>query len=364
MMRASAGALLLAVVFLCPPNAAAQTWFAELSAGRTDYDPLVVDTGSNNLSGTIRYEGLKNLWMYGTAAAPLGAQDPFWSGLGAGGRLLIPHSPSGVVFGADVDVHGFVYRDRIVQYTGTGGSLDAMPFAAFSFGPAYLNVQGGWRGQTFSYSTGRESRSVLDGGVLLSLGRAFRVETEARVVGAPEGVYPSITAGFKYTSATWHLWGRAGKWVSSDIDDVTWGAGASYRIRPQLTVWTGVRQDAPDPLYWNSSRRTWSAGLSRSFGAGAQPLRVPKTVGPGLVEIRLPASASPTTELSIAGTFSDWQLRPMQRDGAEWVIRLTLSPGIYHYAFRTAEGVWFVPPSVAGRHDDGMGGHAASIVVG
>jgi len=46
------------------------------------------------------------------------------------------------------------------------------------------------------------------------------------------------------------------------------------------------------------------------------------------------------------------------------VIRVPLTAGVYHYAFRSAGGEWFVPASVVGRRDDGMGGHVAVLVVG
>jgi hypothetical protein len=36
---------------------------------------------------------------------------------------------------------------------------------------------------------------------------------------------------------------------------------------------------------------------------------------------------------------------------------------VYHYAFRSHTGQWFVPASVAGRRDDGFGGHIAILVV-
>jgi hypothetical protein len=45
------------------------------------------------------------------------------------------------------------------------------------------------------------------------------------------------------------------------------------------------------------------------------------------------------------------------------VIRLPLAAGVYQYAFRSATGEWFVPTSIAGRRDDGMGGHVAVLVV-
>jgi hypothetical protein len=45
------------------------------------------------------------------------------------------------------------------------------------------------------------------------------------------------------------------------------------------------------------------------------------------------------------------------------VVRLSLAPGVYHYAFRSAKGDWFVPVSTAGRRGDGMGGYQAVLVV-
>ncbi len=53
----------------------------------------------------------------------------------------------------------------------------------------------------------------------------------------------------------------------------------------------------------------------------------------------------------------------MQRDGRDWLLRITLPPGAYHYAFRSSNGEWFVPSSTPGRQDDGMGGHVALMVV-
>jgi hypothetical protein len=44
-------------------------------------------------------------------------------------------------------------------------------------------------------------------------------------------------------------------------------------------------------------------------------------------------------------------------------LRGTAAPGVYHYAFVAEDGTWFVPESVPGRQDDGMGGHVAVLVV-
>ena len=54
---------------------------------------------------------------------------------------------------------------------------------------------------------------------------------------------------------------------------------------------------------------------------------------------------------------------PMQREGRDWTIRLPLAKGAYHYAFQSARGAWFVPASIPGRRDDGMGGQVAVLLV-
>ena len=53
----------------------------------------------------------------------------------------------------------------------------------------------------------------------------------------------------------------------------------------------------------------------------------------------------------------------MEREGDHWVYRVAVAPGVYNYAFVGADGTWFVPESVPGRKDDGMGGFVAVVVV-
>ena len=48
---------------------------------------------------------------------------------------------------------------------------------------------------------------------------------------------------------------------------------------------------------------------------------------------------------------------------ARWTYTAKLAPGVYHYAFVAADGTWFVPRSVRGRQNDGMGGEVAVLVV-
>jgi len=53
----------------------------------------------------------------------------------------------------------------------------------------------------------------------------------------------------------------------------------------------------------------------------------------------------------------------MVRQGDAWVLTLPLGRGVYRYAYRGADGEWFVPEGTPGRQDDGFGGVAAVLIV-
>jgi hypothetical protein len=82
----------------------------------------------------------------------------------------------------------------------------------------------------------------------------------------------------------------------------------------------------------------------------------------GHAVITIPVRSAKGTP-SIAGDFTGWKPVPMHRAGSRWTYTAKLDPGVYHYAFVAEDGSWFVPESVAGRQDDGMGGHVAVLVV-
>jgi hypothetical protein len=157
------------------------------------------------------------------------------------------------------------------------------------------------------------------------------------------------------------LWGRAEQWIGNELNDFGWGVGASVPLG-YADVWAAVRRDTRDPLYWNPSRHSWTVGLTRRLGARPPVFQPAPVSRDGRTILRLPASglAGP---ISVAGEFSGWQPRPMQRVGDAWVLELPLAPGVYRYAFVDAAGQWFVPASVPGRLDDGMGGHVAVLIV-
>ena len=103
--------------------------------------------------------------------------------------------------------------------------------------------------------------------------------------------------------------------------------------------------------------------MTQRLGRVASPIRpIPATESGGVL-VTLRASDAPSGQISIAGDFNNWQPTPMQREGDRWVVRLPIGAGVYHYAFRSSTGTWFVPSSTPGRRDDGMGGHVAVLMV-
>jgi hypothetical protein len=341
----------------------AQGLSVDVSAGRIVYDPVSVNLGTNNVMGTVRYDARRGAWVYGTGAAPMREGDPVWGAFGGGARLM----PAGaaarrVILGADVDGHGFVFRDRVALLNGTGGTLEALPFASVAAGSGRIEVRGGWRGQTLDYASEVIRRGVLEAGTRATYGQQVRVQGDVKWVHSPEGTFPFVGGTVVYGGAPLQVWAQSGKWLSDVLDDVTWGAGMGLAIGAQSTLWAAARQEAPDPLYWNAVRRTWSVGLTRQLGRSPRLLRAAQ-IEPSGVVIRLPIAEAPGDALFIGGDFNQWQPVPMKRDGNEWTIQLPLAKGAYHYAFRSARGEWFVPASVAGRRDDGFGGQVAVMVV-
>jgi hypothetical protein len=341
-----------------------QGWSADVSAGRLVYDPVSANVSTNNLIGSLRYDTRRELWVYGAGAVPAGDDGTFWGAVGSGGRLIfsVPRA-GGASIGADVGAHGFSFRDRVADQDGTGGTLEAIPFARLAVGMGFVEGRGGWRGHTLSYAGTRDSRRVFETGVRAGYGTTLRVEGDARWVHASEGTYPFVGVTVAYAGSRAEVWGQTGKWLATDLGERVWAMGGGVNLSPRTSLWGSVRQEAPDPLYWSSTRRTWSVGLTQRLGRFPAPLVPVSRSQEATVVLRLPVSDAPAGTVSIAGDFNNWQPAPMQREGDEWIVRLPLSPGAYHYAFRGANGDWFVPSSTPGRRDDGMGGFVAVLVV-
>jgi hypothetical protein len=348
-----------------PSPARAQGLSVDVSTGRIAYDPITTGDATHNIAATVRYDTVRDQRIYGSASAPLRSGDPLWGAVGAGGRLLLPRSEDRrVTAGADVGGEGFLFRDRVALQNGNGGSIDALPFIKLSGGAAGVELRSGWRGQALSMGGIVERRGVFETGARATYDAAtVRAEADMRWVRASEGTFPFLGGSAIYGNSRGYVSFHAGRWLSEALDDVAWGGGAGVTVGRGATVWFNAQQQASDPLYWNASRRTWSVGVTQQLRAPRAVLEPATRLAGGDVIIRLPTAAASGSELWVAGDFNGWKPARMQRDGRDWVLRLPLKPGVYKYTFRDADGKWFVPASVAGRRDDGMGGHVAVLVV-
>lgn len=344
---------------------AAQDIALDLSAGQIVYEPALAGVATNNAAATLRYDSPQGVWLYGTAATPFGGTDSRWGGFGVGDRFIHPMPSSRrLSFGADIGAHGFAFRDAVLEQSGKGGFIEAMPFVQVPAGAATFELGGGWRGETLSYVGAVERRHVFESRGHATYGSVWIVEGDARWVHASEGLYPFFGGGLRYGGTPVQGWVQAGRWFSNSLTDGAWGAGIEVTLTERLALWSSLRQEAPDPLYWNVLRRNWSVGVTqRLSGSRRTPALASPQIDSGSVLIRLNAADVDGTSVSVAGDFNGWRPVPMQHEGREWLLRLPLAPGVYHYAFRSDRGQWFVPPSVPNRRDDGMGGYVAVMVV-
>jgi hypothetical protein len=344
-----------------PGALGAQGWAVDAAIGQIAQPSVPGSVASTGVSLGARYEGPQ--WLYLTGGLPFDATGPMWGALGAGARLTTPGHRAAIGFDAGGHTHG--YRDAVAGTTGGGVTVEAMPLLAVAGGPARLELRTGLQHHTSSYAGTTASRTLHASDVRASAGSAaFRAFAEARYARAEEGDYPYAGGGFEAALGTGAVWAHAGSWLSDSITTPVWGAGARLQVAGQTEVFASLQQETNDPLFRNAPRRSWSVGVSRRLGRVATAISapvVPERLAGG-VTFRIPAAASPGAP-SLGGDFNEWQPAAMHREGDSWVLTLPLRPGSYRYAFRGADGEWFVPQGTPGRTDDGFGGVAAVVIV-
>jgi hypothetical protein len=353
----------MAILGSVPAPLWAQEWTLDLYLGRAIYDPVSAAVGANNGVLGLRYHGLDGDWFYLSAAAPIDGVAPLWGALGAGRRLTLGAGRFSA--GIDLGAHGHGYRNTAARISGAGATLQALPFAVLGEGAARLELRSGllhYRGGAAGLT---EARTLHDSGARLTLRASSALELggEARYVRVAGRNYPYFGASAALAHGRGEFWASTGRWTSEALPDLSWSIGASLQLGRYYETWAAIRQEPSDPLYWNSARQSWNIGVSRRLGRIAPAAApVPAEISNGRVVIRIPLSESRTAPF-LAGDFTGWKPVAMDRAGEFWVASLALKPGVYHYAFRTARGKWFVPETVPGRRADGFGGFVAVLTV-
>lgn len=379
--RVVAGAAFTLIAFSRPADA--QEWRATVQMGRVTTNGAAPGATENAslVVGLSRHASRD--WFALSSALPVDG-DPFWASAIAGKRMA---TPGAVGLLADIGAHGFVQRftraiespapsptpvplpgsetvTRNVAVSGWGAGAEGLAGVHAGRDALHFEIRGGATGQRSELDGAGVTRVLPTADARLTLARLPIVlggETRAWWHGAERHAYAG--GSLRLAEGPVQLWGSAGRWLSDGVPGVAWGAGARVEIGPVLELHVTARDNGFDPVYSTRSGRSLAAGMSLRFGRAAV-LRapVPASYADGQAEVRLPVRGVEGRP-SIAGDFTDWKPVPMTRDGGRWVWRGALAPGSYHYAFVAPDGTWFVPESVPGRRDDGMGGHVAVLVV-
>lgn len=382
--NAGANTLATVVAVVCavssPPSpATAQQWTAEARLGRMEFRLAPTDVPpATSFAVGLGYTDADGRFHL-TAGVPLGEEDPLWGAVDLGERTEV--RSGAFTFGVELGGQGFVQRySRTLE--GPGGPFTpptvgeevsygwgvagrALPFAGVTVGAVSAEARAGLSVYRNGLGDRTQNRTVGLADIRLVAAPIPEVAltAEARHFQAPEGGWTFAGVGALASFEGTDVWGTVGRWLDSGVETVPWSAGASTRLSERLDLMVEARQDALDPVYGSTPRRSWTAALRvrlTSPPAPAEP--VPAAYDGATATIALPvddAGSSPR----IAGDFNDWTPAPMSRDGDRWIWRGRLEPGVYEYAFVSPDGEWYVPESVAGRTDDGMGGHVALLVV-
>lgn len=354
--------LLLSVALLpFPRETRAQGWFVDASVGQIAQPSIPGSAASTGAALGLRYDGVP--WLYLTGGVPFDSAGQTWGAIGVGGRL----ATGGRSFAGGVDgaAHGHGYRDRSFGASGGGATLEAMPLVALTAGAARVELRSGVQHHATGYASSVVSRTVFPTEIRGSFGGPLlRANAEARLVRAPEESYPYVGGGVEAAVGGASVWGFGGRWLSELIETPVWGGGVRLGVVGTSELFASVQQETNDPLFRNAPRRSWSVGVSHRFGAvrGAAPVVPPPVRVSAGTTFRVPAALYPTAP-SIAGDFTGWKPVVMQREGEFWATTLPVARGSHRYAFRDADGEWFVPIGTPGRSDDGFGGVVAVVVV-
>lgn len=368
-MRRTATSLLLLSCLALP--AGAQEWRVGAQVGRIDYASAVSDAAQGSTLSLALSRSSPSDWFGASAGIPL-QEEPFWAVAGAWKRWRM-RSATGL--GLEVTGHAFLQRDHVTRTDlpplgvaepardGEGAGGEAGVLAYSTVGLAHAEVRGGVTAQA-SRVSGENSRTALpfaDGSLMLSRG-AIQAGPEAKVW-LGDSTHGYVGAAAMAVAGPVQLWANGGRWVRGGTDDISWSLGGMLPLGDRFRIEAGYRSESYDPQY--ATRTSSSLTLGASFrvrgstGVGA-PVPAKYENGRALIRIRAKDVAG---RPSIAGDFTDWKPQPMTAAGDTWTFTVPLQPGVYNYAFVDENGTWFVPSSVPGRRDDGMGGHVAVLVV-
>ena len=366
--------------------ASAQQWNVSAHAGqmRSTLDPA---DATATIAAGLQYSASTAGFRLSTGI-PTSSAESLWAGAAVWKRTALRYR--GLIVGVDLAGNAFLTRDRsartgpdtppftpgpftpplegVADRSGHALAGQALPVVGYEGGLLQVHARAGvshYRASFGDLDTDRTVRladaqlTIMPSASLALMPVVRRYEAD----GEAAATYAGASAVVAHRLGS--VWGSIGHWMESDNTTGPWAVGASLKVHERTMIEASARRDTFDPLYMQPPQTSWNVGLSIQVGGpvGPPPPPVPAEYEDGRATIHLPVAAAPSAP-SIAGDFNGWKPQPMQRAGEKWTFTVRLEPGVYNYAFVTADGTWFVPEDVPGRKDDGMGGHVAVLVVG
>lgn len=375
-------AALLPVLLVCgtaPDRLAAQRWTAEARLGHLDFrlSPTEVPPVTSLALGLAFSADDHRLDL--SAGVPTAEEDPLWGAVALRDRSELTRGA--LTLGIDGAGQAFVQRySRSIETPGGplqpptvgeeavygwGVAAQALPFAAYEAGAIRVEGRAGASFYQNALDDRSASRTVGLGDLRVTAAATERLALtgEARHFVAEEGNWTFAGVGALAAFEGTDVWATVGHWLDEGVAGTPWSVGAATRLARRLDLLAEGREDVLDPVYGSTPRRSWSVALRVRLAEPPAPAEpVPAAYDDGTATIAIPADEAGRGP-AIAGDFNGWTAEPMVRDGDRWVWRGRLEPGVYEYAFVAADGSWFVPASVPGRKDDGMGGWVALLIV-
>jgi hypothetical protein len=180
---------------------------------------------------------------------------------------------------------------------------------------------------------------------------------------APQGDYYGGGAGIGF-AALGSMWDAdLGLWETPSGSEFQFGIRLLLPVGRDLALRANGGRYAPDPLL--DTPAAGSAGAIASwtvtrFGGPKPVLYRIEAGSPPTVRFRLEAAEASAVELT--GDMTDWQPVPMQRVDGEWVLQLSVQPGLYRFGF-LVDGEWYLPEQADGRTTDDWGVEQATLLV-
>jgi hypothetical protein len=149
---------------------------------------------------------------------------------------------------------------------------------------------------------------------------------------------------------------------------------AAWWMMPNVALAAAIGRQLADPIRGTVRARyaTVALRLSAERHGPVVPLRKPPMVSPGSASLiatplengstMLLVHAPGAQQVELMSDLTGWEVRPLDRRGGRWELRLTSQPGSHHVRVRIDGGAWIVPANLP-RIDDEMGGTVGLIVI-